>query len=49
MKKSNINLDSIGYESPAVNVLELMSEGVLCTSGDLTIKDWENDDESLDF
>ena len=37
------------YETPSVTTLEVQSEGVLCGSGDFTIKDWENDDESLDF
>ena len=48
MKKTNIILCG-GYESPAVNVLDVMSEGVLCASGDFSIGDWEKDDESLDF
>ena len=33
------------YESPAVNVVEVLSEGVLCASGlngnDLSVDDWE--------
>ena len=37
------------YETPSVTTLEVLSEGVLCASGDFTIKDWENDGESLDF
>lgn len=37
------------YETPTITTLEVLSEGVLCGSGDFTIKDWENDDESLDF
>lgn len=37
------------YETPSVTTLEVLSEGVLCGSGDFSIKDWENDDESLDF
>lgn len=37
------------YETPLVKMLDVLSEGVLCQSGDFTIKDWENDGESLDF
>ena len=37
------------YETPSVTTLEVLSEGVLCASGGFGIKDWENDDESLEF
>ena len=37
------------YETPTITTLEVLSEGVLCASGDFGIKDWENDGESLDF
>ena len=37
------------YETPTVTTLEVQSEGVLCGSGDFSIKDWENDGESLEF
>jgi hypothetical protein len=37
------------YETPTITTLEVLSEGVLCGSGDFKIKDWENDDESLYF
>ena len=37
------------YETPTVTTLEVLSEGVLCGSGNFGIKDWEDDDESLDF
>ena len=37
------------YEAPLVKSLDIQSEGLLCGSGDLTIKDWERDDEALDF
>ena len=37
------------YETPSVTTLEVLSEGVLCGSGNFGIKDWENDDEVLDF
>ena len=49
MNKTNFNLTTAGYESPAVNVLDVMSEGVLCASGDFGIADWENDGDSLEF
>lgn len=37
------------YQTPTMDVLDIYSEGMLCVSGELTIKDWENDDESLNF
>ena len=37
------------YETPQLKTLDITSEGVLCASGDFSISDWENDDESLDF
>lgn len=37
------------YETPSVKTLEVLSEGVLCGSGDFGIKEWEKDSESLDF
>ena len=43
MKKTNIILCG-GYESPAVNVLDVMSEGVLCQSGDGNIEDGTGED-----
>lgn len=49
MKQTNFISGSLTYESPAVNVLDVMSEGVLCQSGNFGIADWENDGESLDF
>ena len=42
-------LGEVSYETPQVKTLDVMSEGVLCASGDFSIGDWENDDESLDF
>ncbi len=49
----NINYKSMQeaspYETPTVTTLDILSEGVLCSSGDFRIKDWENDGESLDF
>lgn len=37
------------YETPTVTTLEVLSEGVLCASGDFGIKDWEPDGDGLDF
>lgn len=37
------------YETPSVKSLDIMSEGVLCASGDFSIGDWENDNDGLDF
>ena len=35
------------YEAPSVAVVDIISEGQFCASGNLTIRDWETDDESL--
>lgn len=37
------------YATPSVSVLDCQNEGLLCGSGDLTIKDWERDENGLDF
>jgi hypothetical protein len=37
------------YEAPSVTPLDILSEGLLCQSGEFTLEDWENDNESLDF
>lgn len=36
-----------GYDTPSIAVVDICGEGPLCASGNLTIKDWETDDESL--
>lgn len=36
------------YEAPAIDVMGVLCEGVLCQSG-LNINDWVEDDELLDF
>lgn len=50
MKQKNFNF--VGgeqtYVAPSLNILDVHSEGVLCQSG-LTIDDWIEDDELLDF
>ena len=48
-KNNSMNLEGMSYETPSVNVLNVQSEGVLCASGGFSIKDWETDDDSLDF
>ena len=49
MKLKNIDLaGGVSYKAPAVSILDVQVEGVLCESG-ITIEDWENDDELLDF
>ena len=48
-KNNSKNCEGQSYETPSVNVLNVMSEGVLCASGGFGIKDWETDDDSLDF
>ena len=35
------------YESPAANVVEVLSEGVLCASGQLEA--WDEDEDVLDW
>lgn len=42
-------LGEVSYETPQVKTLDVMSEGVLCSSGGFGIADWEKDDESLNF
>ena len=49
MIQKQFNLGGVVYVAPSVKTLDIQSEGLLCGSGDLTIKDWERDDEALDF
>lgn len=50
MKKHNQkHLEGLSYEAPSVKTLDIQSEGLLCVSGELTIKDWERDENGLDF
>ena len=44
-----MNWEGKSYETPSANVLDVHTEGVLCASSSAGIKDWEEDDESLDF
>ena len=49
MKQTNIfHTGGISYEAPAVSILDVQVEGVLCESG-ITIDDWGKDEELLDF
>lgn len=48
MNKKNFNTVE-SYETPAVNVIDIQVEGVLCASGDFDINDWEEDEDGLDF
>ncbi len=48
MNKKNFNTVE-SYETPAVNVIDIQVEGVLCASGDFDINDWEEDEGGLDF
>ncbi|MBQ3612948.1 MAG: hypothetical protein II989_02535 [Bacteroidales bacterium] len=48
MNKKNFNTVE-SYEAPAVNVIDIQVEGVLCASGDFDINDWEEDEGGLDF
>jgi len=50
--KSNVNILSKGldYAAPAIKELDLLNEGVLCTSqGNLTVQDWNREEGSLEF
>ena len=49
--KNSINMEGQSYETPSVNVLNVLSEGVLCGSGRFTIADWEQEgeDDALNF
>lgn len=50
MTHSNTNFTRGGqtYNAPSVEVLDVQVEGILCESGDVTIKDW-TDGDSVDF
>ena len=48
MNKKNFNTVE-SYETPAVNVIDIQVEGVLCASGDFDINHWEEDEGGLDF
>lgn len=49
MNSKDLLAKGLVYEAPAVTSLEIVSEGVLCQSGEFNLKDWERDDDSLDF
>ena len=42
-------MGGVTYSTPSVIVMEIHNEGVLCGSGDLTIKDWQRDEDVLEF
>ena len=48
-KNNSFKQEVHSYETPSVNVLNVQAEGVLCGSGNFGIKDWEEDNDSLDF
>lgn len=39
----------VSYETPLVTTLDVLSEGVLCSSGELTINDWQRDNTDGDI
>lgn len=43
--------ERLNYVSPALEVLDIKNEGVLCTSGEgtITIGNWQNNKQSIDF
>ena len=48
-KNENSVMGGAPYAAPAVTVVDVHNEGLLCASGTLGIKDWETDDESLEL
>ena len=42
-------MEEVAYVTPSMTVMDIHNEGLLCVSGDITIKEWENDGESLEF
>lgn len=43
---TNMNRESARYESPAVNVVDIQTENILCaTSGEFGINPWEKGEE----
>lgn len=48
MNKKNFNTVE-SYETPAVHVLDIQAEGVLCASGDFTIDGWVEEEDNGDF
>ena len=44
---ATLTLGARSYESPAVTVVEVISEGVLCASGQL--EGWGEEDDVLDW
>lgn len=48
LKNFDLSKKGLSYETPSVSILDAQVEGVLCESG-ISINDWENDDELLDF
>ena len=48
LKNFDFSKKGLSYETPSVSILDVQVEGVLCESG-ISINDWENDDELLDF
>lgn len=51
MKTTTNRLEEVqNYAAPSVEMIEMVSEGLLCASNDITIKDWEREDGgSIDF
>ncbi len=49
MKKKEFDItEGLVYETPAVDVIDVVSEGVFCESV-VYIEDWEEEDESEDI
>ncbi len=47
--RKNLAAEGLVYEAPAVISLDIVSEGVLCQSGEFNLNDWTTDDEALEF
>ena len=37
-----LNLEGLSYEAPSVTSLDILSEGLLCQSGEFKLNDWED-------
>jgi hypothetical protein len=42
-------MESNKYISPSTTLQDIIPEGVLCASNDLSIMDWEREDDVLEF
>lgn len=48
-KLNEKHFDGVAYVTPSIFPLDIKSEGILCASGEFSIKSFEYDDEILNF